>query len=399
MRNDVASERAGPAAPTSFPAPAGVSLTSESPVPALPFMSAQVWTGSEILAFGSDITPGAERMAAVSYEPVTGEWRELPAAPFDQVISGAAAVWVNGRLVVVGVLCDNRATPDDDEPNCVPGELVAAAYRTDTGTWEKLPTPAGANTKGASSGSFGEALGTFGTEAVFRIGGEYWALDAEKASWGRLPARPENSLLCDLDGRLFAVEMESKNPILDAIGPIDEVVQVSELTSDGAGWTERQVLKATLDTPFLVDFVCGANSIAFFTAPLDHIWTYDPAADAWTEGVGVPRDLAEQGRPQVVSRTGQRQALPLSLAFKAWTGKEFVFWDAGLPGGTVYEEGTQATLPGFRGKGLAYDPQSRTWRAAEPGVAGKPPIWIEGTGVYVGSLGDGKVGLVAYTPS
>jgi N-acetylneuraminic acid mutarotase len=112
---------------TALPAPpAGVALPTGDG-------AAAVWTGDELLLWnGSGVNAGQAAGGAV-YNPASGTWRQLPAAPGLPRL-GAATVWTGEELLAFGGI--------DPEQTAGIGR-GGVAYRPATGTWRQVPGAAG----------------------------------------------------------------------------------------------------------------------------------------------------------------------------------------------------------------------------------------------------------------
>jgi N-acetylneuraminic acid mutarotase len=94
-----------------------------------PFGVVTVWTGSRILVWG-----GGERSDPATdgalYDPVTDEW--TPIAPSPLGLNQASGLWTGREVIVFGSLLDNRNHAETDTS-------VGAAYDPATDTWRTLP--------------------------------------------------------------------------------------------------------------------------------------------------------------------------------------------------------------------------------------------------------------------
>jgi hypothetical protein len=94
-----------------------------------PFGVVTVWTGSRILVWG-----GGERSDPATdgalYDPVTDEW--TPIAPSPLGLKQASGLWTGREVIVFGSLLDNRNHAETDTS-------VGAAYDPATDTWRTLP--------------------------------------------------------------------------------------------------------------------------------------------------------------------------------------------------------------------------------------------------------------------
>lgn len=118
------------------------------PIPTAPGSSrcgaTAVWTGEEMIAFGGYSGPGPpgpgdRRDDGVAYDPDTGRWRVLPAAPIPPRAGGVAA-WTGERMVVYG----GHSQAGQGDTGFV-YRADGAAYDPETDTWRELaesPLPA-----------------------------------------------------------------------------------------------------------------------------------------------------------------------------------------------------------------------------------------------------------------
>jgi Kelch motif len=88
----------------------------------IPYDRVAVWTGKQLIVFGRTGGPGKMRNAAFAYAPGTRHWRTLspPRGPTGSYEGALAAVWT-GRLVLVV------------------GPFVALSYEPATNRWRQLP--------------------------------------------------------------------------------------------------------------------------------------------------------------------------------------------------------------------------------------------------------------------
>lgn len=96
--------------------------------------AAVAWSGEELLVFGGHAgqgppAPGDRHDDGVAFDPDTGQWRAIPAAPIS-ARSGALGAWVGDELVVYGGhSSDDGFTYTND----------GAAYDPDDDAWRELP--------------------------------------------------------------------------------------------------------------------------------------------------------------------------------------------------------------------------------------------------------------------
>jgi N-acetylneuraminic acid mutarotase len=85
-----------------------------------------VWTGTEMIIWGSDAGPAPGTKVGASYNPSTNSWRLLPSAPISP-LRDFIMLWTGEEAVVVGGQSADRL------------EGQRAAYHPDTRTWSVLP--------------------------------------------------------------------------------------------------------------------------------------------------------------------------------------------------------------------------------------------------------------------
>ena len=189
---------AGAAVPS--PLPPGLTMVDDAiPVGVVP--EVQVWTGSELLTFG---TRGSRNVGAV-YEPSTGRWHAMSAPPFGTVLHGPAAVWTGESWVVVGILCRVGASSCD-------GALAAAEYDPGTDSWTSIdanPQPAAGTGRGHGP-VVGRGVGMLGSSAAFVLDGQYYAFRPDSRDWDWLPAPPaSDGVACSVDGDIVVPDVKT----------------------------------------------------------------------------------------------------------------------------------------------------------------------------------------------
>jgi hypothetical protein len=323
---------AGTAVPRALPLGSTV-IDDAIPVDVVP--AVQGWTGSQLLTFG---VRGSHNVGTV-YEPSTGRWHAMGAAPFGTVLRGPAAVWTGQTWVVVGVLCRAGVSSCD-------GALAAAAYDPGTDTWTSIdanPQPAAGTGRGHAP-TVGRGVGMLGSSAVFVLDGQYYAFRPDSLDWDWLPAPlPSDGVACSVAG--------------DIVLPDRKTSTFSVLTPGASAW--NAVSPPHLDTPggATLGTVCTDSSVVVFAPDLSSVAAFDVA----TQQSG---DIAPPSLPV----TG-----PLVAGF---TGKSILFW-------RLVEA-------------VAYDLSTHTWRSAPPGLTAAPDrvSWMQnGAGLSISD--DGRT-LTAY---
>lgn len=326
----VAAPRAGPT-PTASPATTSSPVSKPSPstrpgvgtwqrLPTAPIAARRgspmsVWTGTEMLIYGSYATSDEpSSRAGAAYEPATGTWRKLPPVPATGPSeSHNTAVWTGTEMMVHGLVdaafnpATNRWRSLPDAPDGAPGgasvmvwtgrqaivwgggccggyDSSGAAYTPATNSWQVLPKAplTGRHTAGAWTGK--ELILAGGEDADGGIFRDAAAYNPAARSWRRLPPLP---------------------------GP---------RTNATAVWDGNEVL-----------VVGGHRSRGSLRA---EGFAYDPSANRWRRMPAM-----EFGR-------AGHQAV--------WTGGQLLIW-----GGVTVHDGHTVTPP----HGVAYDPANNRWSA------------------------------------
>lgn len=157
------------------------------------------WTGDRVFVYGGSPelpTTGTSWPApygdAALWDPSTAEYEAIAEPPFALPLNvGAAAVVVEGSVVLAGALCETVAyTPDDASTRCDPGTLAAARYSLEDDDWRLLaPPPDLAAYENAVITGLGA---TSDGRAVFSVasrGRRLWAVDRGDR-WEALPPYP-----------------------------------------------------------------------------------------------------------------------------------------------------------------------------------------------------------------
>lgn len=316
---------AGAAVPSALPP--GLTVVDDTiPVDVAP--AVQAWTGSELLTFG---VRGSRNVGAV-YEPSTGRWRPMSAAPFGTVLRGPAAVWTGKAWVVVGILCRAGSPPCD-------GALAAAAYDPDTDTWTAIdanPQPAAGNGRGHPP-FVGRGVGMIGQNAAFVLDGQYYAFRPDSWDWDLLPQpRQPDGVACSVDGNVVLSDVKTAT--------------MSVLAPGAAAWVAVRPTDSAVRGPTL-GTVCTDSNVLVFAPDLSSVAAFDVATRQWSEI--APPSLPVTG--------------PLVAGF---TGKAVLFW---RPEETV-----------------AYDLATGAWRSAPPGLTATPDrvSWTrQADGLSIGDAG------------
>ena len=313
--------------------PPGLTVVDDAiPVDVVP--EVQAWTGSQLLTFGAR---GGAIVGAV-YEPSTGRWHAMSAAPFGTVLEGPAAVWTGRIWVVVGVLCREGSSSCD-------GALAAAAYDPATDAWTSVdanPQPAAGTGRGHDP-IVGRGVGMLGSNAVFVLDGQYYAFRPDSWDWDWLPAPPpSDGVACSVDGEIVLPDVKTST--------------FSVLAPGASAWSTVRPTTAAIKGPAL-GTVCTDASVLVFAPDLSSVAAFDVAARQWSRIAPPPLPV-----------TG-----PLVAGF---TGKSVVFWRP--------EEVVD------------YDLAISVWRSAPPGLSATPDkvSWTQ-LGIGLSISDDGRT-LTAY---
>ncbi len=102
------------------------------PAPIGPRAPLSVWTGDELIVWGTAVRPGGRPRDGAAYRASTNTWRRIADAPIE--VSDAVAVWTGREMIVFGAALDQAnntpATPT----------AIGAAYDPATDTWRSLPS-------------------------------------------------------------------------------------------------------------------------------------------------------------------------------------------------------------------------------------------------------------------
>ena len=154
-----------------------------------------VWTGEELVVWGTAGRGGQSPRDGAAYRPATDSWRRIPDAPIE--LTDASAVWTGTELIVFGA----KLSVADNSP--ATSTAVGAAYDPNTDRWRKLP--ASSLSPQANTASWN------GTEMIaWDYQASAAAYDPVRDRWRRLPAVPVDPAECvprsvALDGRAAVV--------------------------------------------------------------------------------------------------------------------------------------------------------------------------------------------------
>jgi hypothetical protein len=254
-----------------------------------------VWTGRQMLVWGPAV--------ALSYEPATNVWRQLPPGPLRGAPSGLV-VWTGREMVTWGGGCCGDVTND------------GAAYDPSTRTWRKLPrAPVGGQQRPAGAWTGRELIVLPGRDPEGRRTGGA-AYDFATKTWRTIAAPPQERLGATAvwDGRKLLVVGGSAPPAESGIRKLVSVPYAYNpdtnrwrtlRSMDGgaygrdsaaAVWTGKRLLLWGGETQARGRYVLAPHGLA-----------YDPVTDRWSQLAGAPL----LGRMNPVA---------------AWTGSSLLVW-------------------------------------------------------------------------
>jgi len=371
-----------PVAGAAVPSPPSPGVTDLGAVPADAGDEVVVWTGTTLLTFGSHATPGDETDRGATYDPVTGNWTRWPTAPFDQPVEQVAAVWTGHELVVVGTRCGRLGGPDEDEPDCLPGTLAAAAFDPGRSTWREVTSPGDSTVTahGSTRPSTAREVGWDGERAIFEIASDRLvAYDPATDAWDALPRQA--GVKCVVRDRVVASVFD------DSDDELRSPIALSVFEPRAQRW--RAITPPAGAGVFDWTSICSADSVYVAGRALDTLWRLDVESERWTAEPPAPRDLAQQQLP-ADAKTPPGFQLPIRFTSWGWSGSELVFWNS-----AITTSDRQHTLDG---NAIAFDPVARAWRTAAPGPALYPNrhAWADGYALVLD--GSARVDLFVYRP-
>ena len=153
-------------------------LPSAPPAAAIAYERVGAWTGTQAIVFGRTGASGTRRNAAFAYAPGTRRWRTLspPAGPrgTSELEGATAAVWT-GKLLLVR------------------GPATALSYDPATNRWRQLPASSASPLANAPSGLLvwtGREMVTWGGGCCGEASKDGFAYDPATGRWRTLAAAP-----------------------------------------------------------------------------------------------------------------------------------------------------------------------------------------------------------------
>lgn len=308
------------------------------PSPLTPRASALgVWTGDEVLVIGGEpeawCPPNADCNSpdfppladGAAFDPVTGSWRMITAAPFP-FSSNASAVVVDDAVYV---LVHEISRPGG------PGGLLR--YLLSEDRWERLPPP-------SPEADWYHLVGTSGSVAAFPHSDEAGdkpdlLFDPATGSWNQLPSDPlppsfdRSMVSIDGDLYLFAKNLVpnpgSENPALVRTARLDLAAGTWEVLADSeilGGWSPVAIGSSVV---FPAPGSADGGEVNNWGRRYPYGGTYQVDTDSWTSFKETPQEIAGvvgEADAAYISVKGQ----VLDMTDQSWiTIPEFPFFTEG----------------------------------------------------------------------
>jgi hypothetical protein len=103
-------------------------MLPEAPIDARAALA--VWTGDELLAWGTTVRVDPRPRDGAAYDPETNEWRTIAEAPIE--LTDGTAVWTGREMIVFGAALHGGNFPETET-------AIAAAYDRESDRWRRLP--------------------------------------------------------------------------------------------------------------------------------------------------------------------------------------------------------------------------------------------------------------------
>ena len=140
------------------------------------------WTGSEFVVWGGYANVGTPQEATAddgaAFNPDTGRWRRLAAAPVEAMYGGVS-LWTGRELWILGGI---------GEPHGRESKSAAAAYDASSNVWRVLPDLPAVITAGAWSAETRQAVVATVDSQTRHVSA--WMLDVDGDHWVALPSLP-----------------------------------------------------------------------------------------------------------------------------------------------------------------------------------------------------------------
>ena len=151
------------------------------PAPIGPRAPLSVWTGEELIVWGTAVRRGDTPRDGAAYRPATDTWRRIADAPID--VSDAVAVWTGREMIVFGA----ALSPANNAPGTP--TAIGAAYDPATDTWRSIP-PSQLSPQASTAAWNGRELIAWDYETA---AGAY---DPDRDTWRSLPRVPFDPMEC-----------------------------------------------------------------------------------------------------------------------------------------------------------------------------------------------------------
>jgi hypothetical protein len=139
-----------------------------------------VWTGRELLVWGTALRVEDRRRDGAAYDPSADTWRTISEAPIE--LTDATAVWTGEEMIVFGAALHGGNMPETET-------AIGAAYDPDTDTWRRIPDSE-LSPQASTAAWNGDEL------IAWDYLNDSEAYDPATDSWRQLPRIPLDELEC-----------------------------------------------------------------------------------------------------------------------------------------------------------------------------------------------------------
>jgi N-acetylneuraminic acid mutarotase len=276
--------------------------TSDSNAPSARTGHTAVWTGSEMVVWGGDVTSDGMQFTPLNtgarYDPDTDSWNPTSTAvPVPSGRSGHIAVWTGARMVVwsgLGGVAGNRV-------------MVSSGGRYDPSrdTWDTLnagdaPTPRNGPAVWTGAAMFVWGGTNDSTGGLDDPVGDAW--QPTSLVGAAAPRRSHSMVWTGTQAIVWGGTAQSAASV-SAGGRYDPVEDA--WTPTAVGGPDRRQNQQAVWTGSLMIITGGEASVPSYP------WRYDPLLDSWTP-------TATDGAPQGAGGTSGQSAV--------WTGSEMIVW-------------------------------------------------------------------------
>lgn len=109
--------------------PATKSWRSLPPAPITPRAPLSVWTGRELIVWGTSLRVQDRPRDGAAYDPSTNTWRTIPDAPIE--LTDATAAWTGDEMIVFGAALHGGNVPETPT-------AIGAAYDPQANSWRRI---------------------------------------------------------------------------------------------------------------------------------------------------------------------------------------------------------------------------------------------------------------------